>query len=231
MSGNAKEAEKELVSLSQDVPDDERVVHLLAYLRLSQNRLAAAEEVYLRYLERHPQAVESRVNLGLINFKLARTQEAFAHLRKAFELDFEKANPYFYRQLVRNMSPQGLAEVAEDTKRALGLPGDGPRAHLYLAREYQNLTRHDSAIEEYDKYLAEQPEDAEARLALARQYLRTGDRERAETAVGGLLELTGEVGSDARLFAAELAVTDSNIERALRLLEELPGTYKELSSY
>ena len=88
------------------------------------------------------------------------------------ELDFERANPYFYRQLVRNMSPQGLAEVAEDTKRALGLPGDGPRAHLYLAREYQNLTRHDSAIEEYDKYLAEQPEDAEARLALARQYLR-----------------------------------------------------------
>lgn len=231
MSGQPKEAEAELVSLLRDLPDEEQLVHSLAYLYLSESRFAEAADLYFRYLETHPRAFESHVNLGLIHFKLRRTEEALADLRKAFGLDFEKANVYFYRQLVRNMRPEGLAELAEDTKRALGLPGDGVAAHLHLAREYQNLTRHDNAIEEYEKYLAAKPEDGEARLALATLYFRRGDMEKSEAAVSSLLDMTGDLGHAARLFAAELAVVARHIDRALQLLQDLPAAYRRLPQY
>jgi tetratricopeptide (TPR) repeat protein len=230
-AGDRAAAEKELASLARQRPNDQQLVHLLAFLYLSQDRLADAANLYTRYLKRNSSAIESHINLALIDFKLDRGEEALSHLKQGFAINPREANAYFYRQLVRNMPPEGLADLAEDAKKELGLPQDGLLAHLYLAREYENLKRYDNAISEYDKYLQGQPEDEESRFALAKLYSQTGDTQRSEAALSELLKQTGRVGDAARLFAAELAVKGGDMERASQLLSMLPESYRTAPSY
>ncbi len=230
-TGDKESAEKELIALVRERLGDEQPVHLLAFLYLSQEKLGAAAALYRQYLGRNPRALESRINLALIDFKLDRADEAFAHLKRAFALNPKQANEYFYRQLVRNMPPEGLAELAEDTKKELGLPGEGPLVHLHLAREYDNLKRYDNAISEYEKYLAGKPGDTETRFALAKLYFQVGDSAKSEELLSDLIGKPGNLGNAARLLAAELAVKSSEIERASQLLDQLPSSYRSLPAY
>lgn len=230
-AGARESAEAELRSLRQDRPADERFVHLLAFLQLSQQRLGEAAATYQAYLRQHPEAIESRINRALVLFKLQQGAAALEELAQAFQRDFESANRYFYRQLVRNMPTGGLAELAEDVKSELGLPPDGVRAHLHLAREYDNLKRYDPAIEHYRHYLTRRPGEPEVRLALARLYFRVGDDSACEAALGPLLDQEGTFAEQARLLAAELAVRSARFERAAQLLSSLPDSYRRQPLY
>ncbi len=229
--GNPAEAERELRAVLSERPDDESLIHLLAFLLLSQDRFQEGADLYRNYIETHPAAVESRVNLALVDFKLNRVGEALAQLKKAFDSDPAKANEFFYRQLVRNMAPEGLAELARDTKRELGLPEDGARAHLLLGREFESLARSRNAIEEYEKYLAAQPDDLDALYHLARLYFQAGEGERCRQALGRLLQEAGSIGDSARFLAAELAVKSDRLEEAAGFLKNLPSSYRGSALY
>ena len=113
-SGNRQQAETELKALVRDRPNNERLIHLLAFLYLSQDEFTKGIEVYHDFLSKHPEVVESYVNVALVEFKLMQGDHAFVHLKKAFENDYTAANAYFYRQLARNVAPQGLVELARD---------------------------------------------------------------------------------------------------------------------
>ncbi len=224
--GEKGKAEAELQGLRRDYPGNEYFAHLLAFLHLSQERFAEAVQVYLGFLEERPEAIESRVNLALVLFKLQRGDEALEQLSRAFKLDFTSANQFFYRQLVRNMPPEGLADLAEDVKTALRIPSDGIRTHLHLAREFENLKRYDPAILHYRAYLEAEPSHEEARLALAKLYFRVGDDAQCEALLGPLIESSGNFGDSARMLAAELAVRSGRFERAQELLEALPASFR-----
>ncbi len=224
-AGQKAEAEAELQALLRDRPEDEHFAHLLAFLYLSQERYEQAIQTYSDFLQRVPGAIESRVNLALVLFKLGQGPPALQQLSRAFQQDFEAANQYFYRQLVRNMPTQGLASLAEDVKRELGLPLDGARTHLYLAREYDNLKRYDPAIEHYEQYLEAAGEDQGALLALAKLQFRAGRDTASEELLQPLLEAPGETGNQARLLAAELAIRSGRFERAGDLLSGLPASF------
>lgn len=230
-TGAKDDAETELKSLRRDLPDDERFVHLLAFLHLSREQFGAAADEYRTFLQDHPDSIESRVNLALVLFKLEQGQTALMHLSRAFAQDFEATNRFFYRQLARNMPPAGLAQLAEDVKSALNLPPDGNRVHLYLAEEYDNLKRYDPAIEHYRSYLESEPDNQDVRLALARLYFRTGDDAACEAVMEPLLEAPGAVGEQARLLAAELAVRSGRFKRARELLDSLPADYQRNPLY
>lgn len=206
-------------------PDDQGLIHLLAFFHLSEGDYASAERVYDNYLAGHPEAIESLVNRALVQFKLQKGAEAMAGLKKAFSVDFDQANVFFYRQLVRNMAPEGLAELAEDTKKELNLKPDGARAHLYLAREFENLKRFANAIQSYEQYLELEPEDNEARFELAGLYSRSGRDAESREMLESLINLGGTMGDAARLMAAELAVRVSDFERAQQLAANLPATF------
>ncbi len=230
-AGRQEDAESELLALSRDHPADERFAHLLAFLYLSRQRYGEAVRTYRQFLQRVPGAVESRVNLALVLFKLGQGEPALEQLSLAFGRDFEAANQYFYRQLVRNMPAEGLAGLAEDVKRELELPLDGARAHLLLAREYDNLKRYEPAIEHYRRYLQAAGEDREVLLALAKLQFRVGRDAASEQSLLPLLEAPGETGDQARLLAAELAIRSGRFERAGQLLEELPTHFRERPLY
>ncbi len=225
--GNPVEAERELRAVVAELPRDERLLHLLAFLMLSQNRFEEGADLYRSYIEKNPAAVESRVNLALVDFKLNRVEEALAQLKSAFERDPAKSNEFFYRQLARNMAPQGLAELARDTKRELGLADDGPRAHLFLGREFENLSRSRNAIAEYEKYLAAQPDDLDALFHLARLYFQAGEGEECRKALDRLVGRDGPIGDSSRFLAAELAVKSNQMEEAAALLGKLPPSYRK----
>ncbi|MFQ5738545.1 MAG: tetratricopeptide repeat protein [Acidobacteriota bacterium] len=230
-SDRKAEAERELVGLWRERPDDQRITHLLAFLFLSQNRFAEAASTYQRFLEIHPDSIESRVNLALVRFKQQRGPQALDQLKKAFRLSSRQANLYFYRQLARTMPPEGLAQLVEDVKREIGVPSDGAGTDRYLAREYENLGRYDPAIHFYERYLARVGEDDETRLALAKLYFHVGQDDRSAARLEPLLERPGEKGDQSRLLGAELAVRSGDFERGERLLQQLPASFAQLAVY
>ncbi len=228
--GNPKEAESILGELIAEFPDQEGLSHQLAFLYVSQGLYPKAAEVYSSFLKRNPRAVESLVNLALIEFRLELTAAALNHLGRAFEADYARANDFFYRQLVRNMPPEGLSQLAEDTKKALGLPPDGPQAHLFIARENENLSRYQSAITAYEAYLAS-VSDEDSRYRLARLYFLAGESKKSEELVRQLIAAGGPIGYSAGLLGAELAVRSNDFQRAAHLLASLPSEYRNNSTY
>lgn len=220
-SGNRQQAEVELKALVRERPHNERLIHLLAFLYLSQNEFSKSIEVYHEFLDTHPDVVESYVNVALVEFKLMQGDHAFVHLKKAFANDYTAANEYFYRQLARNVAPQGLVELARDTKRELGLPHDEAEAHLLLAKEYEQLARHDLAIDHYERYLTSSAANDEIRFSLAKLYYYVGQEDKSEEMLGPLLERGGAPAASAILLGAEIAVKTSNFDRAAVLLGRL----------
>ncbi len=229
-AGDPKAAEAVLLGLVSELPHNEALHHQLVFLHLSQGRYEEAASVYTRLLERSPRAVESLVNLALIEFRLAQTASALGHLGRAFESDYQKANEFFYRQLVRNMPPEGLFELAQDTKKALGLPPDGPQAHRFLGAEYENLARYQNAIRSYEAYLAHFSDD-NVRYRLARLYFLSGRVEDSDRLVQDLIAGGGPKAGPARLLGAELAVRSNHFQRAAELLAGLPEAQRQNAAY
>lgn len=228
-AGRQEEAEGELKALREQRPEDEQLVHLLAFLYLSQNRAREAVLLYQSYLSRHPKAFESSINLALVHFSLEETDAALGLLGQALQAGRGEANKYLHRQMVRNMSgmpPGEIARLIEDIRRELGLAAQGADTFRMLAEEYRNLNRYAQAIEAYETYLGQkQGDDPESRFALARLYFLQGNDSKASAALAPLLQGSSAQADQARLFAAELAVKGSDFEKAGRLLGQLPARY------
>ena len=233
-AGRQAEAEAELKKLRTQRPGDERLVHLLAFLCLSQDRASEAASIYKDYLGSHPQAFQSQINLALVHFSLEETAAALGRLGQAYRSNEAEANRYFYRQVVRNMSgmtPRDLAQLIADIRRELGLAAEGAEAFRMLAEEYRNLNRYPPAIAAYVAYLDQRQGDEKARFELARLYFLQGDDTKAAASLAPLLKVSGPKGDQARLFAAELAVKGGDFEGASRLLGQLPSSYASQGIY
>lgn len=233
-AGDRSSAERELLLVIAERPNQERLIHLLAFLSLEQGRSVKAAEIYRGFLAHHPDAYESRINLALILFTQKRTQAALEQLRQAFRAGLSEANRYLYRQLVRNMSrlsPQEIAVLARDTRAEVGQKPDGIEAYLYLAEEYKNLNRYDQAIFCYEKYLEVNSQNESARFELARLYFLKGHDKESQQILQPLLEINDELSQRARLFAAELAVRAGNFEEAERRLSSLPESFSASMSF
>ena len=90
--GRQAEAEAELKKLRAERPGDERLVHLLAFLYLSQDRASEAALIYKGYLSSHPQAFQSQINLALVHFSLEETAAALSRLGQAYRSNEAEAN-------------------------------------------------------------------------------------------------------------------------------------------
>lgn len=233
-AGRKGDAEKELRSLLADNPGHQRLTHLMAFLLLEQGRPADAVATYRSLLKANPASYEGHVNLALIFFSRASTGEALDHLSRAFRIDAQATNTFLHRQLVRNMaalSARELARLVDDTRQALGLPPQGLKTDLFLAREYRELNRYGPAIYGFERYLEGNPAQDEVRFDLARLYFLSGDDRKAGSTLSPLLDEPGQQGHQARLFGAELALRSGDFEKASGYLGGLPESYQGLPVY
>ncbi len=227
-AGRQADAEAELKKLHSERPGDERLVHLMAFLYLSQNRASDAVSLYGDFLLDHPQAFQSQINLALVHFSLEETAAALDRLGRAYRTNQAQANRYLYRQVVRNMSGMGVGELARliaDIRQELGLAAEGAEAFRILAEEFSSLNRYSPAIEAYQAYLEQRQGDQKARFELARLHFLRGDDAEASASLAPLVGMSGPTADQARLFAAELAVKGGNFEEAGRLLSQLPAGF------
>ncbi len=137
---------------------------------------------YRRAVELEPGNVRWPYYLGrLLAFKGARPEEAVELFRRALELEPGYAPGHL--RLADALAGLGEPEQAVAAyRRALELEDGLARAHLGLGQALLELDRVNEAIAALEAAHRLEPDDATALAALARAYLRSGDRQRAEQA-------------------------------------------------
>lgn len=179
-SGQWAEAERaiwELANLNSDVPPD--WLNECGVLLARHGRLAQAEFVFRRLLERHPHYAPAYGNLGLVLRRLGRIPEALLCFQRALDLD-----PHFVEAL------NNLALLLRDLgrpheaipylERAVQISPQASALHLNLAQLYRSLHRHLNAVSEFRYALASQPAQLDICLGLSLSLLAVGEENEAE---------------------------------------------------
>ena len=123
-----------------------------------------------------------------------------------------------FNEGVDQLDQERYADAVASFKRALELYPDDYRSHFNLGCAYDALGRTEAAKEQYEAVLKIQPGNVPARLNLAAQALRAGDRNRA---VGLLEEAAGADTDDPRgpSSRAQLALEEGDLAAAERWLK------------
>ena len=218
----ALEFYEQAIKLRPEFPEAE---YQRASALVALNKLPEAEKAYRRAMELRAAWALPPASLGVLLAKNpARTTDAEALLRRALELDA--------KNMPALISLAELRTRAGDAREALTLLGRATAANerdasLWLARGVAEQAAKDSAaaLKSFDRTLAVEPGNVEARLRRAEIHLEDGDREHAlEDAK--VLEAAAKSDFKLALNVASIYIRAGRTDEAQRIFDSLPEGVK-----
>ncbi|HXF49758.1 MAG TPA: protein kinase [Verrucomicrobiae bacterium] len=162
---------------------------------------SGAEKDYQRALQLNPNYASANQFYGTFLLSMGRTEEGFARMRKALELD-----PL---SLIINAALGWLHYYArqydlaiEQFKKVLEMDPNFFLAHLWMGFAYQEKAMYGKALEEYEKAKAISSGSPITIASLGHTYATSGEREKALAMVEELLELQKKRYVSAYYFAS-----------------------------
>lgn len=224
------QAEAAVQSWEQALSLDAELVaarHGIAAIRLEAGDYPAAIEAYVAILQLEPDFKDAHYNLGLALLAQGRTDEARAALRNAHRLDPE--DPDVAVELGRLYALEGkLAEAVELIGPAAAKATDDPGIQSTYGWLLERLGRYAEAASAFETAVRLRPEDDDARLGLARSWLRTGTPEHVQQAATELEAIAGRRPDDPAVWLAwgsalgKLGQADAAVDKLDRAIELEP---------
>ena len=173
----------------------------------------------------HPMAAQARLLAGQIELRRDRLRTAEAWFQAAIKLDPKLIQAH--RELIYIYGMQ--LRRPELNARFLTLSGLTPLSadnvfHWCMLRN--NSWEPGEAVDSLTRYVSADPRDRWSRLALAENYRRMGEREKAEPVLAALEALD----TAAVAIRAQIAIDGLEQERAERLLAAVPGDAAALAT-
>lgn len=142
-------------------------------------RLAEAENLLNELTQRDPENGEPLLLLGRLRIQQRRCEEAEMFLQRHLSLQTNSLQGFVQLGLARYCSGQWAA-AAEAFRKATELKPDFAQAHFNLGLSLSGMKDSKEAIAAFQAALRINPADANAHGALAEEFLRTGDKSRAQ---------------------------------------------------
>ncbi len=136
------------------------------------------ETLWIKTLERNPNATLALNNLGNLRLQQGRLEEASAHFRKALQIQPDA--PDVLSNMGAVLLRQGdLAAAAESFRKALALEPDSAQAHNNLGTALLQQGKADEAVTHFQAVAKIQPDQAAIEQNLGNALLRSGQTESA----------------------------------------------------
>ncbi len=203
-------------------PEDAEAHYLLANALLSIDELAAAEASLRAALERQPDHVDARTNLGYVLKRLGHYEEAAGQLRRALDLNPNSAECHNnLGTVLRNL--RRFEEAAMAFREALRLKPDFIEAHNNLGHALFDMGELDAAIEAFGQALEIDPHDLSSCINLAGLGERSNRLDIAKAAIARGLGISSSDPS-LHLLAAKCERREGQSEAAVKRLENIDGS-------
>jgi Flp pilus assembly protein TadD len=138
---------------------------------LGKNKFEAAETAFLKLLDLSPGNPTALANLGMVEFRLGRTEEAQKYLQQAIRVKPDAALAWMMLGVIymnQNNAEAATAALAQ----AVYLNPKSPQAHNYYAVTLAKRGWYDGAEDELRKVIELAPDFAEAQFNLALIYFQ-----------------------------------------------------------
>lgn len=157
--------------LTRTVVAQDLVTALLEQARGHEQRgdYAAAERVYEHALASAPGNPEVLKRLGVVQQTELKFDESIRHFKQILEDNPRYPQVNFFLG-VSYFGRDDFTHAIESFEQELTTPNPHPRCRYYLALAQQSVGRLDEAISQFNRIVAENPEDADALYQLARIY-------------------------------------------------------------
>jgi len=174
----------------------------------------AAVQAFQRGLERNPTEAFLVASLGSTYARMGRFEEAIAVLLQAISLQPDNAFAYNWLSIIY-LHLKRYDDVIFACQRELEIREEHSARRL-LGYVYDRLDRSNEAISQLERSVALEPQDYEARGALARVYGIVGRQEEAQEQYSIAREMAGQ---DNEYGQACFEAVSGNFEQTLKLLE------------
>ncbi len=161
-------AEKLVKNAIEEIDDAAHLWHLLGLVYHKQSKFVEAVSAFRQAIKINPTFIEASLNLAVTLCDLSQYEEAF----QIFE-ELKRQND-FQRQLPRLV----LGRISN--------------LHVKAAQHYDEVGMLTEAVQEYRRALTLFPQLTQARLSLARLYLKANEPHKAKAEVEETLRQTGE---------------------------------------
>lgn len=209
-------------------PNDARALFDAGYVADAQNRLDDAASLYRRATQSDPRSFEARLSLGLLLARQGKLEDARPELVAAVALDPGAGGPALKARAWRALAeldkpspghPGDPARASDSLLQALKLTPETPADTLLAAELAEASGQPDTAEAAYRRYLARDPNSAEANAGLAHLLIAQKKYPEAETQLHtALTHAPGNPALTAQL-ASVLAAQDK--PEAIPLLQQL----------
>ena len=187
--GRLVEARAELVRHLRAAPGDADAAHFLGMIASQQGNWPDARKWMQRSVELAPRNAMFRINLGAVFGNLRQPREAIEQLKVGISLPGGD-RPELHNNIgVAHERLGELRQAAECFKRALALKPDYVDAYVHLGNVCRKASRHDEAVDSYEKALRLQPRSVKVLDGLGASYSELGDTAAAVRCFRRLVEL------------------------------------------
>ena len=140
-------------------------------IAMGKDNFAAAETCFLTLLKLSPDNINGLINLGLVEFRLGRAEDAQKHLQRAIHLKPDAALAWMTLGVIfMNQHDHEAATAA--LAQAVYLNPKSPQAHNYFAVTLAERGWYSGAEDELEKVIELAPDFADAHFNLALLYLQ-----------------------------------------------------------
>lgn len=174
----------------------------------------AAIEAFQRGLEHNPEEAFLVASLGSAYARMEQFDEAIAMLQQAIDLEPDNGFAYGWLSIIY-LHQKRYDEVIVTCRREIEI-ADSHNPRRLLGYVYDWLGRHDEAIAQLEQAVTLDPQDYEARGALAKAYRTVGRQHDADEQYAIASEMAGP---DDEYGQACFQAVSGNVEQALALLE------------
>jgi len=172
----AIEAYERAIALDRNYVDPYYGLGILYSAQLGDNE--AAIRAFQRGLENNPTEAFLIASLGSTYARAGRFDEAIDYLQQAVVLQAESDFAYSWLSIIY-LHLKSYDDAIKSCQREIGI-ADNHSARRVLGYVYSLQGRYNEAIEQLDQSIALEPEDYEARAALAKIHRTVGNQQKAE---------------------------------------------------
>ncbi len=197
---------------AQDQPEDLLAGRVFAQMLRTVGRWDESIRQYRRVLERYPDSVVIRIDLGRTLLARDRLDEAIEQARQALKVDAQAEDAWTLLGLARSRRGD-VRQAEQDLRRAVELRPQSAEARAALAQSLLAWGRPSEAVPHFIAALESDPEIAACHFGLGVAYLRQGDPAKALESISRAGELAPE-NAHYQLQAAQAAWLAQQPDRA-----------------
>jgi tetratricopeptide (TPR) repeat protein len=138
---------------------------------MGKQNFGAAEADFIKLLDLSPDNLNGLVNLGLVEFRLGRAEDAQKYLQRAVHINPDAALAWMTLGVIYN-NQEDLEAATAALAQAVYLNPKSPQAHNYFAVTLSKRGWYSAAEDELQKAIELSPDFAEAHFNLALTYLQ-----------------------------------------------------------